>query len=204
MSPADSHYEYTQTTTSASKVTSSSSDSSDDDDGPMVKINVKINPKSEASADVDDESKIMNAMRLVDKNLGSFATNPRAPLQVNACLSLPGRNQTFLLLQKLPAIHKSMSIDQVTRRPLPPPPPVPSRPASYDRALPSLLLHPHATLRTRPDSVTTESVDQSNMFPPLHEFDRTPTSTLCVTSTDQDNFFPSFQSTVTESKSHAC
>lgn len=50
----------------------------------MTKIFVKINqPKSQVLSDEDDEAKIMNAMRLVDKNLGNFAVNSRGLQAVN-------------------------------------------------------------------------------------------------------------------------
>lgn len=50
----------------------------------MTKIFVKINqPKSQPASDEDGETKIMNAMRLVDKNLGNFAVNTRGLPTVN-------------------------------------------------------------------------------------------------------------------------
>lgn len=74
---------------SASKVSSNSTDSSDDDDDDdnmMLKINVKINPKSEIPIDTDiddDHAKIMNAMRLIDMKIGSSAPTSRVSVQVN-------------------------------------------------------------------------------------------------------------------------
>jgi len=59
----------------STKSSSSSDTSDDDDDNPMLKLSVKINPKSQASFDGDDDdTKIMNAMRLVDKNIGNLVT----------------------------------------------------------------------------------------------------------------------------------
>jgi len=63
---------------------SSSSDTSDDDDNLMTKIYVKINEtKPQILSDEDDETKISNAMRLVDKNLGNFLINSRGSSNVN-------------------------------------------------------------------------------------------------------------------------
>jgi hypothetical protein len=67
-----------------SKSSSSSDTSDDDDDNPMTKIFVKINqPKTQILSDEDDEAKIINAMRLVDRNLGNFVTNSRGSSDVN-------------------------------------------------------------------------------------------------------------------------
>ena len=80
----------TQQKKASSKVSTNSSDSSDDDDDDdnlMLKINVKINPKSETPIDTDtddDHAKIMNAMRLIDKNIGTSAPTSRVPSQVNS------------------------------------------------------------------------------------------------------------------------
>ncbi len=50
----------------------------------MTKIFVKINqPKTQILSDEDDEAKIINAMRLVDRNLGNFVTNSRGSSDVN-------------------------------------------------------------------------------------------------------------------------
>jgi len=67
-----------------SSKSSSSSDTSDDDDNLMTKIYVKINEtKPQILSDENDETKISNAMRLVDKNLGNFVTNSRGSSNVN-------------------------------------------------------------------------------------------------------------------------
>jgi hypothetical protein len=67
-----------------SKSSSSSDTSDDDEDNPMTKIFVKINqPKTQILSDEDDEAKIINAMRLVDRNLGNFVTNSRGSSDVN-------------------------------------------------------------------------------------------------------------------------
>ncbi|CAF0993574.1 unnamed protein product [Adineta ricciae] len=99
---------------SSSKVSTNSSDSSDDDDDDdnlMLKINVKINPKSETPIDTDaddDHAKIMNAMRLIDKNIGTSAATSRVPLQKNL------------------ELNRSTANELTGIRPLPPPP-LPSR-----------------------------------------------------------------------------
>jgi hypothetical protein len=50
----------------------------------MTKIFVKINEtKPPVLSDEDDETKISNAMRLVDKNLGNFLINSRGSSNVN-------------------------------------------------------------------------------------------------------------------------
>lgn len=70
----------------------SSSDSSDDDDDdyPISKIQFKINPtaalKSSTIVEESDEAKISNAMRLVDKNIGHFATYSRSTRTVSQSL----------------------------------------------------------------------------------------------------------------------
>lgn len=65
----------------------SSSDSTDDDDDdfPLAKINFKINPTVQKSpiAEESDDTKISNAMRLVDKNIGHLATYSRATVRVS-------------------------------------------------------------------------------------------------------------------------
>ncbi|UJR35432.1 hypothetical protein I4U23_028189 [Adineta vaga] len=103
-----------QNTKLSSKRSSTSSDfSDDDDDNLMLKINVKINPKAEATidADADDDNKIMNAMRLIDKNIANTATTSRgSPLKISDT-------------------NKSTSNEQINTRPLPPPP-LPSRPTT--------------------------------------------------------------------------
>ena len=66
---------------------SSSSDSSDDDDDyPISKIQFKINPTAQKASTIveeSDETKISNAMRLVDKNIGHFATYSRSTRAVS-------------------------------------------------------------------------------------------------------------------------
>jgi len=50
----------------------------------MTKIFVKINqPKSQVLSDEDDDEKIKNAMRFVDKNIGNLVTNSRGSSNVN-------------------------------------------------------------------------------------------------------------------------
>jgi len=66
----------------------SSSDSSDDDDGDdfsISKIKFKINETTQKSpiTEENDETKISNAMRLVDKNIGHFATYSRTAGRVS-------------------------------------------------------------------------------------------------------------------------
>lgn len=67
----------------------SSSDSSDDDDDddafPISKIKFKINETAQKSpiTEENDETKISNAMRLVDKNIGHFATYSRTTGRVS-------------------------------------------------------------------------------------------------------------------------
>jgi hypothetical protein len=65
---------------------SDSSDDEDDDDGfPISKIKFKINETTQKSpiAEENDETKISNAMRLVDKNIGHFATYSRTTGRVS-------------------------------------------------------------------------------------------------------------------------
>lgn len=66
---------------------SNSSDDEDDDDGfPISKIKFKINETSQQSpiAEENDETKISNAMRLIDKNIGHFATYSRTTGRVSS------------------------------------------------------------------------------------------------------------------------
>jgi hypothetical protein len=74
--------------TSAMRKSTSSSDSSDDeddDDFPISKIQFKINPTTQKSPIIEenDETKISNAMRLVDKSIGHLATYSRATGRVS-------------------------------------------------------------------------------------------------------------------------
>ena len=65
---------------------SSSSSDDDDDDYPISKIQFKINPTAQKSSTIveeSDEAKISNAMRLVDKNIGHFATYSRSTRTVS-------------------------------------------------------------------------------------------------------------------------
>ena len=65
---------------------SDSSDDDDDDDGfPISKIKFKINENTQQTpiAEENDEAKISNAMRLVDKNIGHFATYSRTTGRVS-------------------------------------------------------------------------------------------------------------------------
>lgn len=78
----------------------SSSDSSDDDEEdafPISKIKFKINETSQQSpiAEESDETKISNAMRAVDKNLGHFATCSRTTGRVSSLEILTRINRTF-------------------------------------------------------------------------------------------------------------
>ncbi|CAF0781256.1 unnamed protein product [Didymodactylos carnosus] len=83
---------------------SSTSSDDDDDDYPMAKIQFKINPAAKtATTEIGDESKISDAMKQVDKNIGHLATYSRAT----------GR--------KVPDLSKSISVGQM-RSPPPPPP----------------------------------------------------------------------------------
>jgi len=64
---------------------SDSSDDEDDDDAFPMKIKFKINETTQKSPIVEenDETKISNAMRLVDKNIGHFATYSRTTGRVS-------------------------------------------------------------------------------------------------------------------------
>jgi hypothetical protein len=85
MSNNEENHHHRKTSSSSS----SSSDSSfDDDDIPMPKIEFKINPLSQMTSnptviDEDDETKISNAMRLMQQNIGLFATNSRGLTHVS-------------------------------------------------------------------------------------------------------------------------
>ena len=57
------------------KSSSTETSDNDDDDNPMLKIDFKINPKTQISLEDDGEIKILDAMRLVDKNLSNIMTN---------------------------------------------------------------------------------------------------------------------------------
>lgn len=60
---------------------SDSSDDDDDDDYPISKIQFKINPTGQKASTIieeNDEAKISNAMRAVEKNIGHFATYSRS------------------------------------------------------------------------------------------------------------------------------
>ncbi|CAF0761296.1 unnamed protein product [Rotaria sp. Silwood1] len=156
--------------TSASKISISTDTSSgdddddDDDDNPMLKIDFKINPKSEFSPVADDETKIVNAMRLIDKNMENFITTSRG---------LPNR---------MPDLNKSLSVEPISKRTHPPPPPIPLR----------------ATL-TISNSIPTDYTGHSNMFPPHDGFDPFHSNMTTNISTNQENLFAPLQST-TESK----
>ena len=87
MPPSSMHRPVCQSTipfsSSAMRKSTSSSDTSDDDDDddfPISKIQFKINPTAQKLpvTEENDETKISNAMRLVDKNIGHFATYSRA------------------------------------------------------------------------------------------------------------------------------
>jgi hypothetical protein len=74
---------------SARRKSTSSSDSSDDDDDddfPISKIRFTINSSAQKAADVkeDDDKTIINAMRLVDKNIGHLGTYSRSTGRVSS------------------------------------------------------------------------------------------------------------------------
>ncbi|CAF1529290.1 unnamed protein product, partial [Didymodactylos carnosus] len=66
---------------------SSTSSDEDDDDYPMAKIQFKINPAAKTTTtnttEISNESKISDAMRQVDKNIGHIATYSRATGRVS-------------------------------------------------------------------------------------------------------------------------
>ncbi len=69
-----------------SRSSSDSSDDEDDDDSFAIsKIKFKINESTQKSpiAEESDETKISNAMRLVDKNIGHLATYSRTAGRVS-------------------------------------------------------------------------------------------------------------------------
>ena len=69
------------------KSTSSSNSSDDDDDGgfPLAKLHFTIRSQEQKTPIVEenDEAKISNAMRLVDKNIGYVATHSRSATRVS-------------------------------------------------------------------------------------------------------------------------
>ena len=75
---------------SARRKSTSSSDSSDDDDDdddfPISKIRFTINSSAQKAAEAkeDDDKTIMNAMRLVDKNIGHLGTYSRSTGRVSS------------------------------------------------------------------------------------------------------------------------
>ncbi|CAF0832417.1 unnamed protein product [Rotaria sordida] len=142
-----------------SNSTDTSSDDDDDDDNPILKIDFKINPKAEILSDVDDETKIVNAMRLIDKNMGNFMTTSRGQSNRN------------------PDLNKSFSIDQLGTRTLPP----------------SIPLRAALTIS---NSATTDNTDNSSMFPPHDEFDRSHSNSVSNTLTNQEDLFAPLQSTI--------
>jgi hypothetical protein len=87
---------------SAMRKSTSSSDTSDDDDDDdfqMRKLQFKINPttqKTPIEEEKDDNAKIIDAMRLVEKNIGHLATYSRATGRV----SLIGRGRKRFELSK--------------------------------------------------------------------------------------------------------
>ncbi|CAF1417816.1 unnamed protein product [Rotaria sordida] len=97
------------TSTLRKSISSSDSSDDDDDDFPISKIQFKINPTTQKTpiAEENDETNIINVMRLVDKNIGHFATYSRAA----------GR--------KPPDMSKSTSSGLIGTKI--PPPPLPSR-----------------------------------------------------------------------------
>ncbi|CAM4740239.1 unnamed protein product [Rotaria magnacalcarata] len=156
----DCHGSHNLVTSRSSKL-SSSSDSSDDDDSdnPVLKIEFKINPKSEAVPEIDDEMKIANAMRLIDKNIGNLLT--------------PSKGSP----NKTAAISKSSSSEQMSARMLPPPPPIPLRATSTPNSVRVTtenidqlsMFPPHDEFdRSASNSMFTNSINQETvLFPPL-------------------------------------
>ncbi len=76
---------------------SDSSDDDDDDDFSRSKIKFKINETTQKSpiTEENDETKISNAMRLVDKNIGHFATYSRTAGRVSYLKKKKKKNQTI-------------------------------------------------------------------------------------------------------------
>ncbi|CAF3423180.1 unnamed protein product [Rotaria socialis] len=156
----DCHGSHSLVTSRSSKL-SSSSDSSDDDDSdnPVLKIEFKINPKSEAVPEIDDEMKIVNAMRLIDKNIGNLLT--------------PSKGSP----NKTADISKSSSSEQMSTRILPPPPPIPLRTTSTPNSVSVTtenidqlsMFPPHDMFdRSAQNSMFTNSINQETIdFPPL-------------------------------------
>ncbi|CAF0759132.1 unnamed protein product [Adineta steineri] len=111
----DTNHRHTQNTVPLARLSSSSSDWSDNDDVPMVNINVKINPKTEASINEHDDATLETAMKRINLNIGNLTTSSR------------------ISIHKTPEINKSMSTDQISKN-IFFPPPLPPRPAT---AIPS-------------------------------------------------------------------
>ncbi|CAF0827499.1 unnamed protein product [Rotaria sp. Silwood1] len=155
------------TSTLRKSTSSSVSSDEDDDDFPISKIQFKINPTTQKTpiAEENDETNIMNVMRVVDKNIGHFATYSRAA----------GR--------KAPDMSKSTSSGQIGTKI---PPPLPSRQTpsmstsvttdNIDQSSTFPLSSPHTSLtntfdefEARSKSMTVSSSHQENIPPaPVH------------------------------------
>jgi len=86
------------------KSTSSSDSSDDDDDDRTMKIKFTINntiTQKSPIVEENDEAKILNAMRLVDKNIGHFATYSRTAGRVSQAQCNRLANSSFLFSRKL-------------------------------------------------------------------------------------------------------
>ncbi|UJR10471.1 hypothetical protein I4U23_014675 [Adineta vaga] len=187
----------------AMRKSTSSSDSSDDDDDDFrtSKIQFKINPTTQKSpiAEENDDAKISNAMRRVEKSIGLPSTYSR----------VTGRDE------KLPDLSKSISIGQIGARI---PPPLPSRPPSTlstsvttdnlgpipSSPQPTSLVNTFDGIETRSKSMSVSSNHQENI-PPAFVHPRSMTNATeskkltSISSTDDDtevaNTFPGDAST---------
>ncbi|CAF2779910.1 unnamed protein product [Rotaria sp. Silwood2] len=185
--------------TSTLRKSTSSSDSSGegDDDFPISKIQFKINPTTQKTpiAEENDETNIINVMRLVDKNIGHFATYSRAT----------GRKGSDM--------NKSTSSGQISTKI---PPPLPSRQTpsmstsvttdNIDQSSAFPLSSQHTSLintldglEARTKSMTVSSSHQENIPPaPVHPrsmtLDTESKKSTAVSLTDDDtevaNSFP--------------
>lgn len=71
------------TSTKQSKSSSSSDSSDEEDDSPMLKVDFKIKPKTENVSEENNDTKIVDAMRLIGLSMGSVLTNARGTPTVN-------------------------------------------------------------------------------------------------------------------------